>query len=126
MRATTATHGPGSVAIHIAVASIVASIVLLAAPARAAEAPEPVSPGASRPGAITELRCPTFSWAGVAGAAGYELAVFRVASTDRASSHHSSSHDPGGGDNETADIHLKGRPEVLPVSRNFLHLFRQM
>lgn len=30
------------------------------------------------------------------------------------------------GDNETADIHLKGRPEVLPVSRNFLHLFRQM
>lgn len=30
------------------------------------------------------------------------------------------------GDNETADIHLKGRPEVLPVSRNFLHLFKQM
>ncbi len=30
------------------------------------------------------------------------------------------------GDNETADIHLKGRPDVLPVSRNFLHLFRQM
>jgi DNA-binding LytR/AlgR family response regulator len=30
------------------------------------------------------------------------------------------------GDNETADIHLKGRSEVLPVSRNFLHLFRQM
>jgi DNA-binding LytR/AlgR family response regulator len=30
------------------------------------------------------------------------------------------------GDNETADIHLKGRPEVLPVSRNYLHLFRQM
>jgi DNA-binding LytR/AlgR family response regulator len=30
------------------------------------------------------------------------------------------------GDNETADIHLKGRPEVLPVSRSFLHLFRQM
>jgi hypothetical protein len=28
--------------------------------------------------------------------------------------------------NETADIHLRGRPEVLPVSRNFLHLFRQM
>jgi DNA-binding LytR/AlgR family response regulator len=30
------------------------------------------------------------------------------------------------GDNETADIHLKGRPEVLPVSRNYLHHFRQM
>ena len=30
------------------------------------------------------------------------------------------------GDNETADIHLKGRPDVLPVSRNYLHLFRQM
>ena len=28
--------------------------------------------------------------------------------------------------NETADIHLKGRNEVLPVSRSFLHLFRQM
>jgi DNA-binding LytR/AlgR family response regulator len=30
------------------------------------------------------------------------------------------------GDNETADIHLKGRAEVLPVSRNHLHLFKQM
>ncbi|HVF34591.1 MAG TPA: LytTR family DNA-binding domain-containing protein [Candidatus Saccharimonadia bacterium] len=29
------------------------------------------------------------------------------------------------GDNETAQIHLKGRPEVLPVSRSFLHHFRQ-
>ncbi len=29
-------------------------------------------------------------------------------------------------DNETADIHLKGRDEVLPVSRTYLHLFRQM
>jgi len=28
--------------------------------------------------------------------------------------------------NETADIHLKGRAEVLPVSRSYLHLFRQM
>jgi DNA-binding LytR/AlgR family response regulator len=28
--------------------------------------------------------------------------------------------------NETADIHLKGRAEVLPVSRTYLHLFRQM
>ena len=30
------------------------------------------------------------------------------------------------GANETADVHLKGRPEVLPVSRTYLHLFRQM
>lgn len=30
------------------------------------------------------------------------------------------------GENETADIHLKGRDEVLPVSRSYLHLFRQM
>jgi DNA-binding LytR/AlgR family response regulator len=30
------------------------------------------------------------------------------------------------GANETADIHLKGRGDVLPVSRNFLHLFKQM
>lgn len=29
-------------------------------------------------------------------------------------------------DNETAEIHMKGRDEVLPVSRNYLHLFRQM
>jgi DNA-binding LytR/AlgR family response regulator len=29
-------------------------------------------------------------------------------------------------DNETAEIHLKGRADVLPVSRNHLHLFRQM
>jgi DNA-binding LytR/AlgR family response regulator len=28
--------------------------------------------------------------------------------------------------NETADIHLKGRSDVLPVSRSYLHLFRQM
>ncbi|MFT3820575.1 MAG: LytTR family DNA-binding domain-containing protein [Rubrivivax sp.] len=30
------------------------------------------------------------------------------------------------GANETADVHLRGRPEVLPVSRSYLHLFRQM
>ena len=30
------------------------------------------------------------------------------------------------GENETADIHLKGRNDVLPVSRSYLHLFRQM
>lgn len=30
------------------------------------------------------------------------------------------------GPNETADLHLRGRGEVLPVSRSYLHLFRQM
>jgi DNA-binding LytR/AlgR family response regulator len=30
------------------------------------------------------------------------------------------------GENETADIHLKGREGTLPVSRTYLHLFRQM
>jgi DNA-binding LytR/AlgR family response regulator len=30
------------------------------------------------------------------------------------------------GDNETASIHLRHRAEVLPVSRAYLHLFRQM
>jgi DNA-binding LytR/AlgR family response regulator len=29
-------------------------------------------------------------------------------------------------DNDTAEIHLKARPEVLPVSRSYVHLFRQM
>ena len=30
------------------------------------------------------------------------------------------------GDHDTADVHLKGRGEVLPVSRSYLHLFREM
>lgn len=30
------------------------------------------------------------------------------------------------GDHETAQIHLRDRDEVLPVSRSYLHLFRQM
>ncbi|MDO8419523.1 MAG: LytTR family DNA-binding domain-containing protein [Rubrivivax sp.] len=30
------------------------------------------------------------------------------------------------GPNETADVHLRGRTEVLPVSRSWLHVFRQM
>lgn len=29
-------------------------------------------------------------------------------------------------ENETAEIHLKGRGDVLPVSRGYVHLFRQM
>ena len=30
------------------------------------------------------------------------------------------------GDNETAQIHLKHRGELLPVSRSYTHLFKQM
>lgn len=30
------------------------------------------------------------------------------------------------GANETADVHLRGRPEVLPVSRSTLQVFRPM
>lgn len=30
------------------------------------------------------------------------------------------------GPNETAEVHLKGRNEVLPVSRSFVHVFRHM
>lgn len=30
------------------------------------------------------------------------------------------------GDNDTATLHLRGRAETLPVSRSWLHLFRQM
>ncbi|CAN7388102.1 LytTR family transcriptional regulator DNA-binding domain-containing protein [Pseudoduganella sp. LjRoot289] len=30
------------------------------------------------------------------------------------------------GVNETADVHVRGHPEVLPVSRSYLHHFRQM
>ena len=30
------------------------------------------------------------------------------------------------GDNDTAHVHLKGRADVLPISRTYLHLFRQM
>jgi DNA-binding LytR/AlgR family response regulator len=30
------------------------------------------------------------------------------------------------GANETAEVHLRGRREVLPVSRSYLHLFKQM
>jgi DNA-binding LytR/AlgR family response regulator len=30
------------------------------------------------------------------------------------------------GDNETALVHLRHRPETLPVSRSYTHLFKQM
>jgi DNA-binding LytR/AlgR family response regulator len=30
------------------------------------------------------------------------------------------------GDNETAEVHLKGRDDVLPVSRSYVHVFREL
>lgn len=30
------------------------------------------------------------------------------------------------GPNETAQVHLRNRPEIVPVSRSYLHLFRQL
>jgi DNA-binding LytR/AlgR family response regulator len=30
------------------------------------------------------------------------------------------------GDSEAPELHLRGRPDVLPVSRSYTHLFRQM
>jgi hypothetical protein len=57
--------------------SLVVTLVL-ALPAAAAQGPVPVSPGAKSQGAAVEARCPTFLWAGIPGARGYELAVFRL------------------------------------------------
>ena len=42
----------------------------------------PVSPGETAASAAVEARCPTFSWTGVPGARGYELAVYRFAGAD--------------------------------------------
>jgi hypothetical protein len=53
-------------------------ILSFALPATAAQGPAPVSPGTKVPGAAVEARCPTFHWAGIPGARGYELAVFRL------------------------------------------------
>jgi hypothetical protein len=55
-----------------------ATMMTSVAVAETVDLPVPVSPGATIPGAVTEARCPTFSWAGVDGAAGYEIAVFRL------------------------------------------------
>ena len=58
----------------------VAVLALGAGPVTAATpgAPQPVSPGARSASAVAEARCPTFSWAGVDGAPGYQIAVFRI------------------------------------------------
>jgi trimeric autotransporter adhesin len=72
------THG--ALALLVLAGALCAS----ATPVAAAGVPQPVSPGAQSAGALIEARCPTFSWAGVEGAAGYELAVFRVAAAPEA------------------------------------------
>lgn len=41
-------------------------------------APVPVSPGDGTARSVTAQRCPTFSWSGVPGAWGYEIAVFSL------------------------------------------------
>ena len=63
---------------------VLTGVLFVVLPAGAAGIPQPVSPGARSAGALVEARCPTFSWAGVEGAAGYELAVFRVAAAPEA------------------------------------------
>jgi polyhydroxyalkanoate synthesis regulator phasin len=47
-----------------------------------AESPRPVSPGDSGLPVLIEQRCPTFSWAGAAGAKAYELLVFGLEGGD--------------------------------------------
>ena len=46
--------------------------------------PSPVSPGREDGLAAVEGRCPTFQWAGVQGATGYEIAVFRLEAEESA------------------------------------------
>ncbi|MBN2707232.1 MAG: hypothetical protein JXR89_12445, partial [Deltaproteobacteria bacterium] len=46
--------------------------------ASAAAAPLPVSPGRTHENSAVEQCCPTFSWAAVAAADGYELVVFAL------------------------------------------------
>jgi hypothetical protein len=66
--------------VDVALALTVA--LVLAGAAIAAAGPTPVSPGGADRAAVVEARCPTFHWAGVPGAGGYELAVFRLSDDD--------------------------------------------
>lgn len=54
------------------------ALLLLALPAAGADRSVPVSPGSALALALVESRCPTFSWAAVAGAREYELVVYRL------------------------------------------------
>lgn len=63
---------------HPAAASVFfASTLGFAVPA-AAQPPTPVSPGDAEGGAVVQSRCPTFSWTGIEGVRGYELALYRL------------------------------------------------
>ena len=53
-------------------------VVAAAASVQASETPSTVSPGELSEIVAVEGRCPTFSWAEVDRAAGYELAIHRV------------------------------------------------
>jgi hypothetical protein len=59
---------------------VVAALAFGTGAAATPRAPQPVSPGAQSASAVSEARCPTFSWAGVDGAPGYQIAVFLVSS----------------------------------------------
>jgi hypothetical protein len=56
------------------------SSVVSASPASVAagSVPEVVSPGGAGGEAVVEARCPTFSWAGIEGARGYDIVVLAV------------------------------------------------
>ena len=59
-------------------AAVLALLVALA-PAARGQVPQLVSPGEEEHLATVPGPCPTFSWASVAGAEGFELAVFLTA-----------------------------------------------
>jgi hypothetical protein len=63
---------------------VLTATLAFAEAAMAAEGPIPVSPGRMGRAAVVEARCPTFQWAGVPGAGGYELAVFRIPDAETA------------------------------------------
>jgi hypothetical protein len=70
---------PFAVDLAVVLALALTAALVLAGAAPAAEGPRPVSPGGAGRAAVVEARCPTFHWAGVPGAGGYELAVFQLA-----------------------------------------------
>jgi hypothetical protein len=75
------TNDPEAVMHRSARNAVLALLTFCAAEAWAAAPPVAVSPGGATSTAIAD-RCPTFGWAGVAGAEGYELVVYRVGGGD--------------------------------------------
>lgn len=82
-------HGPAAPGVAGALAVLAASL-LVATPAAATATsrggglPLPVSPGSKESVTAAPGACPTFSWSGVPGAPGYELAVVRLGETPEA------------------------------------------